>query len=134
MLEEDGLAFTKFEWSIIPKDPNDRLFGTLVSSSVKLEDCDAVLLGLPFDGATLGRLGAADGPKALRTALRTMKIHRFSGPAVRARPRTAVAMALPSDAPNSNDAALSAGASNGQPAGPAGEIRTRIVDLGDAVL
>src|SRR5258708_26624369 len=79
-MEEDGLAFTKFEWSITPKDPNDRLVCTLVSSSVKLEECDAVQLGLPFDGATLGRLGASEGPKALRAAARMLKVHRFGGP------------------------------------------------------
>ena len=139
MLEEDGLAFTKFEWSIIPKDPNDRLFGTLVSNSVKLEDCDAVLLGLPFDGASLGRLGAAEGPKALRSALRMMKIYRFSGPMVKIKLPKAEAAAAPAaddpitfiPAPMSMQGALSVKMPE---ASGGGEVRTRIVDLGDAVL
>ena len=139
MLEEDGLAFTKFEWSILPKDPNDRLFGTLVSSSVKLEDCDVVLLGLPFDGATLGRLGAADGPRALRTALRNMKVHRFNGkprpgmykqggsakPASSSDPGASSVLFVP--APGDESSA-------GRPSDMGSEIKTRIVDLGDAVL
>jgi formiminoglutamase len=132
VLEEDGLAFTKFEWSILPKDPNDRLFGTLVSGSVKLEDCDVVLLGLPFDGATLGRLGAAEGPKALRTALRNMKIHRFNGPrrlgkaAGTSDPDAKGVLFVP--APGDESSA------GNRPMDLGSEIKTRIVDLGDAVL
>ena len=136
MLEEDGLAFSKFEWSIIPKDPNDRLFGTLVSGSVKLEDCDVVLLGLPFDGATLGRLGAAEGPKALRTALRNMKIHRFgSMPRINIRSPGYVpdSGAPESDEPNKR-ISVSSIPIPPKPGDTATEMKTRIVDLGDAVL
>lgn len=172
MAEEDGLAFTKFEWSITPRDPNDRLLGTLVSSSVKLEECDAVLLGLPFDGATLGRHGAAEGPKALRSAARMLKTHRFGGPPGRfsssgsgaAMAGVAAASVVP--APNTIEVPGAPPTASGEiilptgsgamrasvkstgtvtfvplpgmtsmgPAVSSDEMRTRVVDMGDAVL
>jgi formimidoylglutamase len=132
MAEEDGLAFTKFEWSITPKDPNDRLLGTLVSHSVKLEECDAVLLGLPFDGAQLGRLGAAEGPKALRAAARMLKIHRFGGAPARYGPH-ATAVGIAGVRVGSSNEAVPTGATTSVPV-PATDAETVVLPTGDGAL
>lgn len=64
-------------------DPNDEQFGDLVTA-IDLPDADAhdaVLLGEPYDGAVIGRSGAADAPTAIREALAAVKTHHFdAGP------------------------------------------------------
>jgi formimidoylglutamase len=75
-----------FDWSIKPADPLDRLLGQLVSTSASdATQASAVLFGLPFDGAVLGRKGAAGGPVAIRQAAKTLKAHHFSNGTLNAR-------------------------------------------------
>lgn len=53
-----------------PRDPNDKLFAYWCrASTVVPPTTDLVLLGVPFDGAVLGRPGARGGPAAIREAL-----------------------------------------------------------------
>src|SRR5205814_815169 len=61
---------------------------------------------LPFDGATLGRLGASEGPKALRAAARMLKVHRFGGPPPRFTPHIsgAALASVGASASSKNDA------------------------------
>jgi len=64
-------------------DPNDEQFGDIVDpvDLATADAYDAVLLGEPYDGAVIGRAGAADAPNAIREALATVKTHHFdSGP------------------------------------------------------
>lgn len=80
-----------------PGDPRDRTFAQALRDPPP--DPPVVLLGLPFDGAVLGRRGAREGPEAVRAALAGMKTCRLP------EHRTAVAAAdwgdvdLPPDAP-----------------------------------
>lgn len=76
-----------FDWHGSAADPNDEHFGDVVTP-VTLDDVetganlpDAVLLGEPYDGAVIGRPGAAEGPTAIRNALAGVKTHHFdAGP------------------------------------------------------
>ena len=80
------MSITPFDWSISPQDSNDRLLGQLVSTaSSNAARSEAILFGLPFDGAVLGRRGAAAGPHALRAAARTLKACRFASGELRRR-------------------------------------------------
>ena len=75
-----------FDWTITPPDANDRLLGQLVSTAPS--NCprsEAILFGLPFDAAVLGRRGAAAGPRALRAAARTMKAFHYTSGEIRRR-------------------------------------------------
>lgn len=91
-----------------PADPRDRTFAQALRDPPP--DPPVVLLGLPFDGAVLGRRGAREGPAALREALAGMKTSRLD------RHRTAIAAAdwgdadLPPEAPvdEAHDAAREA--------------------------
>ncbi|WP_255171610.1 formimidoylglutamase [Natrononativus amylolyticus] len=60
-------------------DPNDDLFGHAVAdvSTADADAATAVLVGEPFDGAVIGRAGAADGPTAIRRSLARTKTHHF---------------------------------------------------------
>jgi formimidoylglutamase len=67
-------------WEGLSSDPNDEQFGDVVDLAT-LDDCgeyDAVLVGEPYDGAVIGRKGAASGPRGLRDALASTKTHHFS--------------------------------------------------------
>ena len=79
-------------WESPAEDPNDETFGDVVEGVDHAHqdpadpDHDAVLVGEPFDAAVVGRPGAAQGPDAIRDALRGVKTHGFeSGPVGRAR-------------------------------------------------
>ncbi|MEK6984929.1 MAG: agmatinase family protein [Candidatus Thermoplasmatota archaeon] len=54
------------------KSPSDPRLLELQSSGAK---ADVLLCGLPFDGAVLGRKGAAGGPTAIREAFRFLATH-----------------------------------------------------------
>lgn len=64
-------------------DPNDEQFGDVIEST-SVEEAGAfpaVLLGEPYDGAVIGRRGAASGPAAIRESLAGVKTHHLdSGP------------------------------------------------------
>ncbi len=51
-------------------DPRDRRLVSIVRSSDRAEAGAVNILGVPFDGAVLGRKGAAGGPSAIRNAMR----------------------------------------------------------------
>jgi len=82
----DDLPFTEPPaWRGPSDDPNDEQFGDIVFPAT-LETADdylAVLVGEPYDGAVIGRRGAADGPAALRDALAATKTHHFDAGPVR---------------------------------------------------
>ena len=79
----------EFEWAGPSSDPNDEQFGDVVDQ-VTVADLPtlggddghtAVLVGEPYDGAVVGRPGAAAGPGAIRDALAGVKTHHFdAGP------------------------------------------------------
>jgi formiminoglutamase len=77
-VSERKLEFHAFDWAIEPPDANDRLFGQLVSiASANAPRSDLILYGLPFDGAVLGRKGAAAGPSAIRHVARLLKAYDY---------------------------------------------------------
>ncbi len=51
-------------------DPLDRRLVSIIRSSDRAEAGAVNILGVPFDGAVLGRKGAAGGPSAIRNAMR----------------------------------------------------------------
>ena len=59
------------DWTGASPDPNDEQFGDVVEGAVleTATDYDAVFVGEPYDGAVIGRKGAADGPDAIRESL-----------------------------------------------------------------
>jgi len=67
------------DWEGTSADPNDEQFGDVVEGAVleAATDYDAVLVGEPYDGAVIGRKGAADGPDAIRESLASVKSHHF---------------------------------------------------------
>lgn len=74
------------EWSGTSSDPNDEQFGHLVEATTvpSAGEYDAVVVGEPYDGAVIGRTGAADGPEAIRESLAGVKSHHFdAGPVSR---------------------------------------------------
>lgn len=66
-------------WSGPSADPNDEQFGDVVAATSieAAEAYSAVLLGEPYDGAVIGRRGAAAAPDAIRSALAEVKTHHF---------------------------------------------------------
>ena len=66
-------------WQPTSSDPNDEQFGDVVEGAVleTATDFDAVLVGEPYDGAVIGRTGAAEGPDAIRESLAGVKSHHF---------------------------------------------------------
>ncbi|QLH81900.1 formimidoylglutamase [Halosimplex pelagicum] len=65
------------EWSGPSADPNDEQFGDAVEPAT-LDDLDefgAVIVGEPYDGAVIGRRGAAEAPAAIRESLAAAKTH-----------------------------------------------------------
>lgn len=86
MTRDDGLPTTPPpEWETTSSDPRDETFGDVVSAAdaAALDAHDAVLVGEPFDGAVIGRRGAADGPVGIREALSGVKSHHFDAGPVR---------------------------------------------------
>ncbi|MCT9098502.1 formimidoylglutamase [Haloarchaeobius sp. HME9146] len=70
-------------WQGTSSDPNDVQFGDVVAQATldTAGDYDAVIVGEPYDGAVIGRKGAADGPDAIRDSLAGVKTHHFdAGP------------------------------------------------------
>ncbi|MFP9192253.1 formimidoylglutamase [Natronosalvus vescus] len=70
-------------WKSPSSDPNDETFGDVVSATTLEDAADhlAVFVGEPYDGAVIGRRGARDGPREIRTALAGVKTHHFdAGP------------------------------------------------------
>lgn len=70
-------------WTGTASDPNDEQFGHVVEATTlpSVGEFDAVLVGEPYDGAVIGRRGAADGPAAIRESLAGVKTHHFdAGP------------------------------------------------------
>ncbi len=57
------------------KDPNDPRFIDLIQPRDKPQRDGYALLGVPFDGAVLGRKGARDGPKAIRECFRFYSVY-----------------------------------------------------------
>lgn len=75
-----------FLWNVAPEDPLDAYLGQLVSLDHRdLPSCGAILFGLPFDGAVIGRRGAAGGPLSLRSAARRLKACRSDGEELKTR-------------------------------------------------
>lgn len=71
------------EWTGSSADPNDEQFGDVVETARldSASEYDAVIVGEPYDGAVIGRRGAADGPPAIRSELASTKTHHLdSGP------------------------------------------------------
>lgn len=71
------------EWTAPSSDPNDEQFGNIVEPTTLegASEYDAVLVSEPYDGAVIGRPGAADGPAAIRESLAGVKTHHFdAGP------------------------------------------------------
>lgn len=81
-MAESKLVFRKPDWDFAPTGVRDVVLAHSVSTRVSESGkADCILLGLPFDGAVLGRKGAAEGPAALRAAAKSLKAHSFhSGP------------------------------------------------------
>ncbi|WP_121820254.1 formimidoylglutamase [Halostella salina] len=70
-------------WEGPSDDPADEQFGDVVEPTAldAADGYDAVLVGEPYDGAVIGRRGAADGPTGIRNALAGVKTHHFdAGP------------------------------------------------------
>ena len=67
------------DWEATSSDPNDEQFGDVVEGAIleTATDFDAVLVGEPYDGAVIGRKGAAEGPAAIRESLAGIKSHHF---------------------------------------------------------
>jgi len=67
------------DWEGTSSDPNDEQFEDVVEGAVleTATDYDAVLVGEPYDGAVIGREGAAGGPDAIRESLAGVKSHHF---------------------------------------------------------
>ncbi|MCZ7647601.1 MAG: arginase family protein [Planctomycetota bacterium] len=75
-----------FPWRLPPGDPLDALLGELITTDeAEAPHAAALLFGLPYDGAVLGRRGAAGGPRALRLAARKLKTARLDGRTIAAR-------------------------------------------------
>jgi formiminoglutamase len=71
------------EWETTSSDPRDETFGDVVTRAdvAALDAHEAVLVGEPFDGAVIGRRGAATGPIGIRESLAGVKTHHFdAGP------------------------------------------------------
>jgi len=80
MLETIPKALATFDWTPHSFDPHDECLGARVSTKpADSLSADAILIGLPFDGAVLGRKGCARGPHALRTAAKNLKLGRIEG-------------------------------------------------------
>ncbi|QLH77364.1 formimidoylglutamase [Halosimplex rubrum] len=64
-------------WTGPSADPNDEQFGDAVepASLDDLGEYGAVFVGEPYDGAVIGRRGAAEGPAAIRASLAAAKTH-----------------------------------------------------------
>lgn len=52
------------------QDPNDRRFVQIIKGAKRAGARAVNILGIPFDGAVLGRKGAAAGPSAIRESIR----------------------------------------------------------------
>lgn len=63
------------EWTRSPSDPRDHLLGNLVRKRGTAGRIG--LFGVPFDGAVIGRRGAAQGPDAIRAELALLKPYAF---------------------------------------------------------
>jgi formimidoylglutamase len=70
-------------WQPTSTDPVDDQFGHVVEAA-NVEDADAydaVLVGVPYDGAVISRRGASEGPAGIRNSLLSTKTHHFdAGP------------------------------------------------------
>lgn len=70
-------------WQPTSTDPVDDQFGHVVEGATldEVASLDAVLVGVPYDGAVISRRGAAEGPSAIRQSLMATKTHHFdAGP------------------------------------------------------
>ncbi|HYF48115.1 MAG TPA: arginase family protein [Planctomycetota bacterium] len=72
-------------WRVPPADPNDALFGSLVSTRDIKDGFDFIIAGFPFDGSMLGRKGARDGPAAIRNAASKLKVGTYAARNLRKR-------------------------------------------------
>lgn len=67
------------QWTSPSPDPNDETFGDVVEP-IDLATAgafDVTLVGEPYDGGVLGRQGASQGPRALRSQLAGTKTHHL---------------------------------------------------------
>jgi formiminoglutamase len=73
----DGPIGDPPEWTGPSDDPNDEQFGDVVESAAldNVADYDVIIAGEPYDGAVIGRRGAAEGPGAIRKSLAATKTH-----------------------------------------------------------
>ena len=58
-------------------DPHDRRLVQLISHSERAQPGAVNILGVPYDGAVLGRKGAAEGPQSIREALSGFSNYSF---------------------------------------------------------
>ena len=67
------------DWTGSSPDPADVQFGDVVERATPgdLDGYAAVLAGVPYDGAVIGREGARAAPPAIRAALADLKLHHF---------------------------------------------------------
>lgn len=72
-------------WDGPSSDPNDEQIGDIVDETTvdAVGAYEAVFVGEPYDGAVIGRIGARDGPAAIRDALAATKTHHFERGSVR---------------------------------------------------
>ena len=70
-------------WEPTSTDPVDDQFGDVVEGTTLdgADAYDAVLVGVPYDGAVISRQGASEGPAGIRRSLLSTKTHHFdAGP------------------------------------------------------
>ncbi|WP_123538333.1 formimidoylglutamase [Halosimplex salinum] len=65
------------DWVGPSDDPDDAQFGHVVEQTTvdDLDEYGVVIVGEPYDGAVIGRRGAAEGPAAIRESLAATKTH-----------------------------------------------------------
>jgi len=106
-------------WTGPSADPNDAQFGDAVEPATldALDEFDAAFVGEPYDGAVIGRRGAAEAPDAIRDSLAATKTHHVGlGPVAGADSRS--------------DDEGSAG--EGGPGVALGDLGDIVLDAGDA--
>lgn len=81
---QDLFASTAHLWSARPSDAHDVFFAQVVEKGFPRPDAPpgVCLLGIPFDGAVIGRPGAREGPDAIRAQMARLKPWTMRGGAI----------------------------------------------------
>ena len=74
---ESAALTTPTEWTGPSSDPRDEQFGDVVEAATldAVDDYEVAIVGEPYDGAVIGRPGAAAGPEAIRDSFAAAKTH-----------------------------------------------------------